>query len=334
MALSCTTRPPAPGPRPANMIRVRNGPATLLPDGRGARVVRRRPVYDPASGTWTATGKRNTSVALVAAATLLSDGKVLVAGGYVDNAGMTRYGRGRGLRPRHGVLDRDREHAGAARVVTDAAPGLRTQLPDGKVLVYSRTRIRRSMTRPPEPGPHFLCRPVADDPRALLSDGTVLMTGIANVTAGRPRVRPADRVVDDRLEHARDAAPAPRSRSCSTARSSWRVAAMSVPVRRQLYVPAGVALPPLPAFPSPLRRSSRARPRPRPGPTPLPPAAGPVPPNARSWTVTVDNESSEPATLFVGDLGDGGIDTLVGSATPNVVPAGATVKVTFLFPAK
>ena len=25
---------------------------------------------------------------------------------------------------------------------------------------------------------------------------------------------------------------------------------------------------------------------------------------------------------------------LVGSATPNVVPAGATVKVTFLFPAK
>ena len=35
----------------------------------------------------------------------------------------------------------------------------------------------------------------------------------------------------------------------------------------------------------------------------------------------------------MGDLGPGGIETLVGSATPNVAPAGATVKVTFLFPA-
>ena len=94
-----------------------------------------------------------------------------------------------------------------------------------------------------------------------------------------------------------------------------------------------VGLPPSyspPASPSPT-------PVPTPTPTPaplLPPAVGPVPPNARSWTVTVDNESSEPATMFVAEGDDGGTFRLVGSATPNVVPAGATVKVTFLFPAK
>jgi hypothetical protein len=45
----------------------------------------------------------------------------------------------------------------------------------------------------------------------------------------------------------------------------------------------------------------------------------------------VDNESSEPAGLFVADEAWDGL-RLVGTATPNVVPAGATVKVTFLFP--
>ena len=59
----------------------------------------------------------------------------------------------------------------------------------------------------------------------------------------------------------------------------------------------------------------------------------PVPPNARSWKVTVVNKSSKPATLFVAEEDKGGMLRLVGSATPNVVPAGATVKVTFLFPA-
>jgi hypothetical protein len=43
----------------------------------------------------------------------------------------------------------------------------------------------------------------------------------------------------------------------------------------------------------------------------------------------VDNRSSDPATLFVAESGL----RLVGLATPNVVPAGATVEVTFLFPA-
>ncbi len=90
--------------------------------------------------------------------------------------------------------------------------------------------------------------------------------------------------------------------------------------------------PPLPAFPS---APPPVFPSPTPVPTPFPPAAGPVPPNARPWKVTVDNRSSEPATLFVAKMDDEhGMLRLVGSATPNVVPAGATVKVTFLLPAK
>jgi hypothetical protein len=98
-----------------------------------------------------------------------------------------------------------------------------------------------------------------------------------------------------------------------------------------LYVPAGVSPPPLPAFPSP---PPPVFPSPPPRPTPLPPAAGPVPPNARSWKVTVDNKSSELATLFVAGEDESGMLRLVGSATPNVVPSGATVKVTFRFPAE
>ena len=37
--------------------------------------------------------------------------------------------------------------------------------------------------------------------------------------------------------------------------------------------------------------------------------------------------------MFVAE-GEEGAFRLVGSATPNVVPAGTTMKVTFLFPAK
>ena len=89
--------------------------------------------------------------------------------------------------------------------------------------------------------------------------------------------------------------------------------------------------PPPPVSPTP-SPSPTASPTPR--PTPLPPAAGPVPPKARSWTVTVDNKSSEPVAVFVAEEGDDGTLRLVGSASPNVIPARATVKVTFLFPAK
>ncbi len=93
----------------------------------------------------------------------------------------------------------------------------------------------------------------------------------------------------------------------------------------ELYVPAGVSLPPFVVPAS----DPAGLPGPDPGPDAAPAGGRSRSPNARSWTVTVDNQSSEPATLFV--AGDG--LELVGSATPNVVPAGTTVQVTFLFPA-
>jgi hypothetical protein len=99
----------------------------------------------------------------------------------------------------------------------------------------------------------------------------------------------------------------------------------------ELYVPAGVSPPPFPAFPSP---PPPVFPSPTPIPTPYPPAAGPVPAGARSWTVRVVNKSSSPATLFLAEDGENGIGRLCGSVTPNVVPAGVTEKVTFLLPPK
>jgi uncharacterized RDD family membrane protein YckC len=98
----------------------------------------------------------------------------------------------------------------------------------------------------------------------------------------------------------------------------------------ELYVPAGVSPPPgLPSFPPPT-----PTPVPTAAPTPFPPQAGPVPPGARSWTVTVVNASSQPATLFVAvEDARGLLWRLVGSVTPNVVPPAATTEVTFHLPA-
>jgi hypothetical protein len=85
----------------------------------------------------------------------------------------------------------------------------------------------------------------------------------------------------------------------------------------------------LPAFPDP---PPPVFPSPTPIPTPFPPETGPIPPNARAWKVTVENKSPEPVTLSVAAADGTGPLHLVGSASPNVVPAGTTLKVTFLFP--
>ena len=99
----------------------------------------------------------------------------------------------------------------------------------------------------------------------------------------------------------------------------------------ELYVPAGVSPPDFGPFPSP---SPIPTPTPSPPPPPVPPAVGPVPQGARTWTVTVDNKSSEPATLFAAEDGETGVGRLCGNVTPNVVPAGVTMEVTFLLPPK
>jgi hypothetical protein len=302
------------------------GTATLLRDGRvldwaGAQV------YDPASGTWTATGKRN-GEGFGAAAVLLSDGRVLVAGG-------------RGFRPPDDYYDLDSAEVydpvtgswtGIANMQAKAMPTAAFLQPDGNVLVVgsSHAEVYDPVTGtwtalPYRPG-------IGYNTATLLSDGTVLLT------ADGEEACPADRYDP----HTGSWTPASTMLGCGAGRSITLLLDGTVLVAggiacnadgecgssgaAELYVPAGVPIPPLPAFPSP---APPVFPSPTPAPTPLPPADGPVPRNARSWTVTVDNRSSEPATLFVA----GGGFELVGSATPNVVPAGTTVQVTFLFPA-
>jgi hypothetical protein len=187
------------------------------------------------------------------------------------------------------------------------------------------------------------------DPKALLSDGTVLTDGI-NDNVGGVRDDCAAALYDPRTG---SLTPASSMLRCGDGSSFTLLLDGTVLAAggtacdqggvtpgsggstcvstgaAELYVPAGAPLPsfsfaspPPPVFPSPT-----------PVPPLLPPAVGPTPPNARSWTITVDNESSEPATMFVAE-GEEGVLRLVGSATPNVVPAGTTMKVTFLFPAK
>ena len=133
----------------------------------------------------------------------------------------------------------------------------------------------------------------------LLSDGTVLVAArlpSPSCTTRAPGPGPPPR-------HAPGARRSP-ARCCSMARSSWQVArdcldgVCVATGSAELYVPAGVSPPPLPAFPSP---PPPVFPTPTPIPTPVPPEAGPVPPDARTWKVTVVNRSSEPATLFVAE---------------------------------
>ena len=284
-------------------------------------------IYDPASGAWSATSNM-TIPRYYASATVLPDGRVIVAGGDIwpDDRDASAE-----------LFDPDTgSWTAIASMHADQAPIASLLQPDGTVLVVGdrasvevydpatgiwtaqETEIRYGTATPLSDGtvlatdahgPDACTAAALYDPRTgsrttassmlrcglgstftLLLDGTVLMAG------GSP---------------------------CNDDNACWTDAA-------ELYVPAGVAPPPLPDFPSPPPPDF---PSPTPIPTPLPPAAGSVPPNARSWKVTVDNGSSEPATLFVAEEDESGMLRLVGSATPNVVPAGATVKVTFLFPA-
>ena len=140
-----------------------------------------------------------------------------------------------------------------------------------------------------------MLRPHNDVPATLLLDGTVLIAGGAECREGATR--------------------------CPSGATG----------SAELYIPAGVSPPntlaPIPS-PTPI-------PTPSPSPSPVPPRAGPVPPGGWPWNVRVVNRSSSPATLFVADETQQGLlGRLVGRATPNVVAPGATVRVTFLLPAK
>ena len=318
---------PATGTWSATEDQIGNGAesAVVLPDGK---VFAKVAVYDPASGTWTATGNRNHKGTTGGAPVLLSNGKVLVAGGYGDWDGEED--------PSFAFTDAAEVYDPATGSWTEIAnmhepsrAEMATLLPDGKALVVGRygsweiydpaTETWTALAPPTDSG----------FPTAVLSDGTVLMTDCPAAALYDPHTGSATTASsmlwcgDPSFTLLLDGTVlVAGGRDCNGA--GVCVSNGSA----QLYVPAGVSLPALPAFPTP---APPVFPGATPVPTPLPPAAGPVPPNARSWTVTVDNRSSEPAALFVAD-DDGDALRLVGAATPNVVPAGTTVEVTFLFP--
>ena len=88
-ARNCTTRRAGAGlPRAASTPHADDHTATLLPNGKvlvagglvTATCLTSAELYDPASGTWSATGSLNTA-RYCHTATLLPNGKVLVAGG-------------------------------------------------------------------------------------------------------------------------------------------------------------------------------------------------------------------------------------------------------------
>ena len=279
----------------SNTLVLRDG-RVLVAGGADAQV------YDPASGTWTATGKKNgEGTTNGAAAVLLSDGKVLVAGG-------------RGFRPPNDYYDLDSAEVydpvtgswtAIANMHSKAMPMAAFLQPDGKVLVVGSTNAEvydpatdTWTALPVRPGTGY-------NTATLLSDGTVLVTGDAD--------QPACTAADLYDPHTGSWTTASTTLGCGprslTALLDGTVLAAGgsdcnddgecgSTGTAELFVPAGVSLPPLPAFPSP---PPFVLPSPTPVPTPFPPAAGPVPPNARSWTVTVDNLSSEPATLFVAE---------------------------------
>jgi hypothetical protein len=305
-------------------------------------------LYDPDNGTWTATGKMNVSRLYGDAAILLSDGKVLVAGGRVEgelNVGdLPSTNTAEVYDPVTGSWT-EMADMQASHVFWPAGDAMASQLPDGKVLVYHSAA--GSEVYDPTTGTwtaRALPTELRPDIWALLSDGTLLTEGTDEQPEGTDPGSCSAAIFD------------PRTGSLTTTSSMLRCSADSsftllldgtvlkagghdcndqgqciLNGAAELYVPAGVRMPPLPAFPSP---PPFVLPSPTPVPPLLPPAAGAVPPNARSWTVTVDNQSSEPATMFVADGDDGGTFRLVGSATPNVIAAGASAKVTFLFPAE
>ena len=113
--------------------------ATLLPNGRvliaggytssvGVTSVARVDVYDPATGTWSATGNMLAD-RYYHTATLLPNGKVLVAGGYSFSAGLTSVASAELYDPATGIW------TATGNMVTDRYEHVATLLPNGKVLV-------------------------------------------------------------------------------------------------------------------------------------------------------------------------------------------------------
>lgn len=291
-------------------------------------------LYDPDTEAWTATASE-ASQRHSHAAIMLPDGRVLVAGGHApgDKATDTAelYDPGTGSWTKAASMNDEREAIAAF---------LRA---DGKVLViggsYTGDRLSPEVYDPvtgtwvAAGDISNLDRP-SDPAMTELSDGAVLVTGDSLFELYRPDSgtwsatgtmlgvhtgATATLLLDGTVLVAGGGCPG-TDVACVASGFS------------EIYAPTGVSAPadlatPGPT-PSPTPKSTTT-----PRPTPVPAAIGPVPAGARSWHVTVANMSTEAATLFVAEDGATGMGPLVGSATPNVVPPGATVRVTFLLPA-
>lgn len=315
--------------------------ATLLLDGKVLVTGREgTQLYDPDSGTWAATGSMIPPQGGFmgrrgGAAVRLPDGRVLVAGGGTDNQ---RFDTAELYDPDTGTWT-----AIAAMNSPKAGPTATLQR-DGKVLVTGSDWVTDSgfmfsaevydpATGTWTPTGDF-ARPGARYGSAtLLSDGTVLVADEYGAELYDPDtlswtitaypLRGHDGALTLLLDGTVLAAG---GRDCLA--NSVCIATGSA----ELYVPAGVSPPPLPAFPSP---PPPVIPSPTPVPTPYPPQAGPIPPGARPLQVTVVNRSDQPATLFVADEDERGtMARLAGNVTPHVVPPGTTMQVTLLVPAK
>ena len=266
-------RPPVGRPAPVLLL---YGKVLVAGGDAGTYAGDSAELYDPDTGTWSATGTMGTPRFLHTAVRLL-DGRVLVVGGGFDDQNDTSAEL---YDPDSGIW------SASASMIKPRAGFAPTLLRDGVVLAGD---VDGAEIYDPDSGTWSATGEVVSStngPATLLLDGTVLVSG------GGP-------------EGAAGSA--------------------------ELYVPAGMSPPSgLPAAPSPTPTPIKTA---TPAPTPVPPQAGPVPPGARSWTVTVVNNSSRPATLFVAEEGTSGMARLVGSVSPNVVPASATVEATFLFPA-
>jgi Kelch motif len=270
----------------------RFGAAVLLPDGKvlvaGGGTDNQRfdtaELYDPNTGSWSATASMHTKRDVIAA-TLLADGTVLVVGypSYSPPTSAEVYDPATGTWTPTGDMVRPDGRYLSATLLSDGTV-LASDSQSGQAELYDPSTRSWTITA-------TMLRPHGRVPATVLLDGTVLVAGGDDCWQG----------------------------ACVATGSA------------ELYVPAGVSPPAgLPAAPDPT-----PTPIPTPSPTPLPPQAGPVPPGASSWTVTVINKSSRPATLFVAEETEAGLlGRLVGSVTPNVVPPDTTMEVTFLLPAK
>jgi hypothetical protein len=321
-----------------DMVNGGESTATLLRDGRVLVIGYNDTgeVYDPDSDTWTVTG-RMADPRHSHAAILLPDGKVLVAGGHAP-----------GDEPTDSAELYDPDTGTWTPTANMHARREDIQLflrPDGTVLAVGTSRGDPQSADVYDPAAgtwtateDMVRQGVGFRSPTLLSDGRVLVH-MADPDGTQPT---AMELYDPGTRSWTTAAPMLRSHESPAtllldgtvlvAGGSDCLDGVCIATSAaELYVPSGVSPPPLAALPSP---TPRPIPTPTPRPTPFPAEVGPVPAGARSWKVTVDNQSSEPATLFLAEEGENGIGRLCGSATPNVVRARSTVRVTFQLPPK